>query len=87
MNWQTKEVDKWLDEVGILNSQREDIQKLQELVESYLLVQGKGQGIHCVDYLKNLAVTELLAKVEWEELVINPNAWSLGYYDSKEDVT
>jgi len=80
MNWQTKEIGKWLDEAGILNSQREDIMKLQELVESRLLV--RGEKIGYTDYLKNLAVIKLLEAVEWEELVMNPNAWD--DYEYKE---
>ena len=78
MNWQTKEIDRWLDETGVLNSQREDITKLQKLVESSLLVKCYSPN----DHLKNLAVTKLLEAVEWKQLVINPNAWN--DYEYKE---
>ena len=40
MNCQTKEVSDWLDKSGIVNSRREDISKLQKLVELSLLVKG-----------------------------------------------
>lgn len=73
MNWKTKEIRDWLDEAGILNSQKEDILKLQELVESKLLIRGK--YINSNDYLTNIAITEFLKNVQWEELVHNPNAF------------
>jgi len=66
MNWQTKEVRDWLDETGIKNSEREDIAKLQELVESRLLVQG---NIGYTDRIKNLAVLLFLKHVQWSQLL------------------
>ena len=66
MNWQTKEVRDWLDEAGIKNSEREDIAKLQELVESRLLVQG---NIGYTDRIKNLAVLLFLKHVQWSQLL------------------
>lgn len=82
MNWQTKEVQDWLDEAGVLNSQREDIPKLEELVESHLLVRG---NLGYTDRIKNLAITLFLKHVQWEQLVGTPNAWD--DYEYKEDVS
>lgn len=82
MNWQTKEIQDWLDGVGILNSQREDVTKLRELVEYSLLVRG---NLDSTDRIKNLAVMLLLKHVQWEQLVVNPNAWD--DYKYKEDVS
>jgi hypothetical protein len=83
MNWQTIVVRDWLDKVGILSSQREDINKLQELVKSNLLVEG--DKISCSDFLKNVAMIEFLKDVEWEELIYVRNAWD--DYEYKEDET
>jgi hypothetical protein len=66
VNWQTKEVKDWLDETGVKNSERENVIKLQELVESRLLVQG---NISYTDRIKNLAVMLLLKHVQWERLL------------------
>lgn len=81
MNWQTREIDNWLNETGILNSQREEVNKLQRLVESKLLV----RDYSSTDRLKNLVITKLLEAVEWEDLILNPNAWD--DYEYEEEVT
>ena len=78
MNWQTKEVLNWLDEMKISSLLREDIETLQELVESSLLVK---QVNNPSSYLINFAVTEFLKNVQWEELVLNPNAWDDDYLE------
>lgn len=67
MNYQTKEISDWLDKSGIVNSRREDILKLQKLVELSLLV--KGKDIHPNDSITNVAITEFLKHVQWEELI------------------
>ena len=85
MNYQTKEISDWLDKSGIVNSRREDISKLQDLVELSLLV--KGNEIHPTDYIKNMAITEFLKHVQWGELIYNPSAWDdYEYKDEEEEV-
>lgn len=79
MNWQTKELSDWLNEEGILNSQRDDMQKLEELVESRLLVQG---NLDCTDRIKNLALLLFLKHVQWGQLIHNPKR-----LDYKEEVS
>jgi len=68
MNWQTRVIKDWLNETEMSNLLREDIEKLQEGVESKLLVRNVGNEINATDFLKNLAVTEFLKNVEWNRL-------------------
>jgi len=74
MNWQTRVIKDWLNETEMSNLLREDVEKLQEGVESKLLVRNSNE-INATDYLKNLAVTEFLKNIDWDILVYNPNAW------------
>ena len=67
MNRQTEEISNWLDNVGVVKSRRDNLLKLQNLVESSLLI--KGKDTHPTDYIKNVAVTEFLKHVQWEELI------------------
>ena len=84
MNYQTKENSDWLDKLGVVNSRREDISKLQDLVELSLLV--KGKDIHPSDYITNMAITEFLKHVQWEELIYNPSAWDDYEYNKKSKI-
>jgi len=74
MNWETKVVKDWLNDTEMSSLLREDVEKIQEGVESKLLVRNVVE-INATDFLKNLAVTEFLKNVEWDRLVYNPNAW------------
>lgn len=76
MNYQTKEISDWLDKLGVVNSRRENISKLQNLVELSLLIRGK--DIHPTDYIKNVSVTEFLKHVQWEELICSPSMYIAG---------
>ena len=75
MNYQTKEISDWLDKLGV-NSGRENSLKLQNLVELSLLI--KGKDTHPTDYIKNVAVTEFLKHVQWEELICNSSMYLTG---------
>jgi len=78
MNWQTRVIKDWLNETEMSNLLREDVEKIQDEVESKLLVRNSNK-ITATDFLKNLAVTEFLKNVKWDRLVSNPNTW--GDYD------
>ena len=67
MNWQTRIIKDWLNETEMSNLLREDVGKLQEGVESKLLVRNSNE-ITAIDFLKNLAVTEFLKNIEWNRL-------------------
>jgi len=67
MNWQTRIIKDWLNETEMSNLLREDIEKIQEGVESKLLLRNVVE-INATDFLKNLAVTEFLKNVEWDRL-------------------
>lgn len=71
MNWQTREIQDWLVEVGASKYTRRDISRLQEFVKSRLLIKDaiKVRNLGWSDYLRNLGVEEFLKQVQWEELV------------------
>lgn len=77
MNWQTEKVRDWLDDMKILSSEREDLSHLKKLVGDELLT--KCSSVN--DSLKNLAMKEFLKCVQWEELVITPDAWDDWVYE------